>query len=438
MLRKNSVRTTSALDYWDQLVTLHYGERVGITAHFREATMAETGMLWAGAPFATPTDVMLDNSVLRVVIDDASRAFLYQKIKATNIFDKLASVALASSHVGDYVGLRLDDGTDNNYLELVLRCSQANPTLWAVRTVRRTGGGAVTTQDGDDMHTDPGNVLRMEMTGTPWDDGWNIYPALHTNMGFDGKMWKPPVALGGINLVFTPTRAGIVFNPPGEGALIALVDWLDKGRPWRWWDPAKENLCVWAAYDPLRAFSLANSYVDVSGNENDCTPTGVAADIPTWANGTGWTFDGVSQYLTTAFVPQNDQTQTIIVQYDTLTNTGYLCGQREGAAQSFALLPDNGAAAVLYRNGGGVLAAPALAAGNLCVAGNQGYRDGLADGGAIAVWGGAAAQPVYIGALNNLGVVASWVAANIKKVAIYDCTLTAAQVQRIAYAMASS
>ena len=44
MLRQNSVRTTSALDYWDQLVTLHYGQREGICSHFREQTIEETGI----------------------------------------------------------------------------------------------------------------------------------------------------------------------------------------------------------------------------------------------------------------------------------------------------------------------------------------------------------------------------------------------------------
>lgn len=52
--------------------------------------------------------------------------------------------------------------------------------------------------------------------------------------------------------------------------------------------------CV-AAYDAIGAASLADSYVDESGNGNAATP-----DVaPTWAYGTGWTFDGTSQILRT-------------------------------------------------------------------------------------------------------------------------------------------
>ena len=231
LMRQAGMLTTSALDYWDQLSTLHYGTRVGICSHFRESTIAETGMAWAGAPFVVPASVTLENSVLSVGLLTGN-AFLFQTLRPANTYDKLASVALSSSVVDDMVGLRLDDATDNNYLEVLLRVSQASPTLWTVRTRRRTGGGAVTTQDADDMHTPPGFVLRMDMVGTPW-EAWNAYPALHTNWGFRGRMYKPFVALGGPDLAFTPTRAGVIFRPgaAGEAYLIARADWFDIGRP---------------------------------------------------------------------------------------------------------------------------------------------------------------------------------------------------------------
>lgn len=229
LLRQNSMHTTSALDYWDQLVTLHYGGRDGLCSHFREATVAATGMMWAGAPFAVPAVVALDNSILD--ISTTGRSFIYQQMAATNTYDKLASVAHRGYTLDDLVGLRLDDGTDNNYLEVLLRISQASPALWCVRTRRRTGGGAITTQDSDDFHTDPGFVLRMEIDGTPW-EAWNAWPVLHTNMGFAGRMLKPFTLLGGANLAFTPTRAGVVFEAgtQGETAVYARADWFDIGR----------------------------------------------------------------------------------------------------------------------------------------------------------------------------------------------------------------
>jgi hypothetical protein len=227
--RQGSYLTRSVLDTWDALTALHYGGREGICSHFREGTIAETGMAWAGAPFAVPGTVNLENSVLLAVT--LTRSFLYQPLPATNTYTKRASVALFSVTLNDLVGLRLDDASDNNYLEVVLMVSQASPTQWTVRTRRRTGGGAVTTQDGDAMNTDPGFILAMVMTGTRW-SAWNAYPALNTNMGFAGRMFKPYTTLGAVNLAFTPTRAGIVFEPGaiGETNLFALVDWFDIGR----------------------------------------------------------------------------------------------------------------------------------------------------------------------------------------------------------------
>jgi len=227
MQRQNSVLTRSALDTWDALVTLHYGGRAGICAHFREATVAESGMAWAGGVFAVPAAVTLENSILTATT--AGRAFLYQLMAAANHYNKWASVALASYVVGDFVGLRLDDGSDDYYLEVVLRVSQASPTQWQVRTSRRTGG-AVTTQDGDTLCSPPGYVLKMHMAGTQWTD-WNAYPMLHTNMGFEGNMLKPGVLLGGADLAFTPTRAGIVFYAGDqETSMVAKADWFDIGR----------------------------------------------------------------------------------------------------------------------------------------------------------------------------------------------------------------
>lgn len=395
-------------------------------------------MAWAGAPFATPTDVMLLDSILRVMIDDGNRAFLYQPMKSWQIMDKLASVALRSAHLGDQVGLRLDDGTDNNYIEVNLRCSQASPTLWAVRTRRRAGGGAVTTQDGDDMHTDPGNVLRMWLDGTPFDeeDTWNVIPGLHTNMGFEGLMFKPLASLAAN--AFIPTRAGIIFDPPAEGELVALVDWFDIGRPWRWYnpDPWRNNLCVWGAYLAKGAASFEASLVDISGNGNDLTDPGGAA-TPTWDAGTGWSFDGVAQYLTTAFVPVNTQAQSMVIRFSGLANRAAspnICGMDEGANLDFGFdtLPAN----TTFNNGGSTNPAIADVAAVYGIAGAAAYQNGVAVGGAIGAWGGAPTLPVMIGAENTLAGAANFADVDVQALVIYDCTVPAFDMRRVSYAMA--
>jgi len=204
-----------------------------------------------------------------------------------------------------------------------------------------------------------------------------------------------------------------------------------------WWDPNGDGLCIWAAYQPKGAANFAASLVDLSGNGNSAGDPG-GASTPAWDAVNGWKFDGGDDYLTTTFVPQNDQTQSLLVQYTTLTDTGWLCGSRENGDYLF-LRGDNGSAAV-YRNGAASVAVgPALAAGNLGLAGAQGYRNGAAEGGAIGGWGGAAATSLYIAAIHQgAGVMfGSECAVYIQALAIYDCTLTAPQVAAVAAAMAA-
>lgn len=58
---------------------------------------------------------------------------------------------------------------------------------------------------------------------------------------------------------------------------------------------------VVAAYDAKNAASQAASYINLANpGTYDCTVPSVA---PSWSNGTGWTFDGSTQYLDTGVIP---------------------------------------------------------------------------------------------------------------------------------------
>lgn len=217
----------------------------------------------------------------------------------------------------------------------------------------------------------------------------------------------------------TPMRVGI--------AQLGAADW---------WDPDGEGLCVWAAYQPKGALSFAASLIDLSGNGNDAGDPGGAA-TPGWNTVNGWTFDGLADYLTTTFVPQNDQSQSVLVQYTNVTNAGDVCGCRTTVPAQFRIIPDS-TGTVRYQNGAASVAvAPQLAAGNLGIAGNQGYRNGAADGGALAAWGGASTFALYIGARNRAGAADAFCAAYVTAIAIYDCVLTAGQMLNVATAMAA-
>lgn len=205
-----------------------------------------------------------------------------------------------------------------------------------------------------------------------------------------------------------------------------------------WWDPNGDGLCIWSAYAAKGAASLAASYTDLTGNGNNAG-VGVA---PTWDGVNGWIFNGVDQYLTTTFVPQADQSQSMIVQFTNLTTAQVLCGLQSDTNSSDYLMlrGDKGTNEVLYRNGSAaVVVAPSFLAGNLCVAGNAGYRNGAAEGGAIAAWAGAApTTTVFIGAMqDNTGPAVNFDAYYCQAFALYDCTLTAPQVAAVQTAMAA-
>jgi len=201
-----------------------------------------------------------------------------------------------------------------------------------------------------------------------------------------------------------------------------------------WWDPNAENLSVWAAYQPEGAASFAASLLDLSGNGNNATDPG-GANTPAWDTVNGWKPVG-GQYLITAFTPQNDQSQTILIKFSNYTagNT-WIAGVSSGANCVFAIAPAY-AGAIRYYNG--QLLAPSLAvvAATLGVAGSQGYRNGVADGGAIGAWAGASGFPLWLLALNNLGVLAGGCTAYIQRVAIYDTVLTAPQMAAVTAGMA--
>lgn len=61
------------------------------------------------------------------------------------------------------------------------------------------------------------------------------------------------------------------------------------------WYTAPSGVTCLAAYDAIGASSLADSYTNEA---NPGTYTAAPGVAPTWAQGTGWTFNGSTQYLT--------------------------------------------------------------------------------------------------------------------------------------------
>ncbi len=184
------------------------------------------GWAWADdSPFVTPATVDTSGpGLLRVGFSGASdRAFLY-RTGAPSDTSLYAMLALASTAVGFAVGLRLDAGDDDDYLEEVLRVSQASPTQWAVQIRWRSGGGSVSTADGDAMNMPQGHVLDLQVDGTTW-SGWHARPRLRGPFG--GVMWKPNGGPAANSLTWTPTRYGLTFD--GGGSAVSWQRAIVKG-----------------------------------------------------------------------------------------------------------------------------------------------------------------------------------------------------------------
>jgi len=196
------------------LLNVHLGSWTDIFNYNDSPT--EHGWAWASdSPFVTPATVDTSGQgVLRVGFSGASdRAFLYRS-GAPSDADLYAMLALASTAVDFAVGLRLDAGDDDDYVEEVLRVSQASPTQWAVQIRWRTGGGSVSTADGDAMSVALAYVLDLQIDGTTW-SAWHARPRLRGPLG--GLMWKPNSGPTGSSLTWTPTRYGLTFDAGGSG-----------------------------------------------------------------------------------------------------------------------------------------------------------------------------------------------------------------------------
>jgi hypothetical protein len=94
----------------------------------------------------------------------------------------------------------------------------------------------------------------------------------------------------------------------------------------------------------------------------------------------------------------------------------------------------------VYGSGGFVSVSPQLVSGILAISGQQGYRDGAADGAPASAWGGATTRHILIGAMsegdNNLPVT-TFCGAKIQAFALAATTLSAPAVAALSAAMAA-
>jgi hypothetical protein len=184
------------------------------------------------------------------------------------------------------------------------------------------------------------------------------------------------------------------------------------------------------AYQPAGAPNPTAATINVAHNQAHPlryrAVTSGAGVAPTWSPRTGWSFDGSSQWLRTNMVPNNGW--SAIVRYTGASGNNCIFTNHDTPdGARFAINPTH-SLGVIYQSGKYVAAAPALAAGILAFAGQQGYRNGLPDGSAIDPWTGTNSYVIDLasydeGSLNYPCVIAA--------IAFYNRTLTPVEMWNV-------
>lgn len=146
----------------------------------------------------------------------------------------------------------------------------------------------------------------------------------------------------------------------------------------------------------------------------------------------------MTQYLVTGVVPASGY--SMLVQYTgaTFESGDTLCGEFVANAAFLIQYVTAGTNKFRYYSGGSLDGSAFATAGNIGIAGQTAYLNGVAEAGSIPAWSAATIYDIYIGAVNNAGTGAPGViAASVVALAIYSTTLTGPQVAAVASAMAS-
>jgi hypothetical protein len=193
-----------------------------------------------------------------------------------------------------------------------------------------------------------------------------------------------------------------------------------------WWEPTTGSFTCVAAYQAKGAASLAASYVNLANpGTNDAAP----GNAPTFDAATGWTFDGVNDYLDTGVVPTTGY--SVLVRFSDRTNGGRLIGAAMPTGNVRDELSLRPSSCNWYNGGDFWRASPTPTSGVMGVAGKDAYLDG-ADVGNISDAGvSTLTASLWIGARNVPGFPGFYLAAKIQAVAIYSTTLDATQMAEI-------
>jgi hypothetical protein len=156
-----------------------------------------------------------------------------------------------------------------------------------------------------------------------------------------------------------------------------------------------------AVFQPKGAASLAASYINlVNPGTYDATAPVTAPTL----DATGWVFAS-NAWLDTGITLSNPSSGwSAAVQFANVggANQAPLLGvQNDAGTRSFGLRPYRTTGVVTYDNSYFLNVSPQLAAGTIGIAGNQGYRNGTADGGTVSYFSWTPFHTIYIASAKN-------------------------------------
>lgn len=228
---------------------------------------------------------------------------------------------------------------------------------------------------------------------------------------------------------FWKQALGVDYYANGQGG--------EEPRYTNWWQgiddvvPLSTNYTI---YDPLAAADLASSYINLAnpGTRNATAP--VAA--PTHSQGSGWTFDGSTQYLdsNTKIAP----TTTIIIWVEDSTGQ-YALGLTDGTSPNKLVLirPVSGTNHQFNKSAGSANSVELSTWGAIFgMNETHGFVNGNSEIALSAPWasGLPSNRNMFIGCQNS-GSAANFFGGRVLRLAIYDFSLSAAQMKAVARAM---
>jgi hypothetical protein len=207
-----------------------------------------------------------------------------------------------------------------------------------------------------------------------------------------------------------------------------------------WWRAggAPAPIAVW---QPKGAASLADSYLDLSGNEHHATPVVAPA-----FTAEGWVFDGSSSFLSVpTLIPVNDGTWSIATRVRDVLNRStdnYLFGQtnNEDTAESrFAIIIRPGIPATNFLNGDVGSRATASVPNPMSVAMTSyaaSINGGTTTRSDVFTTNVPCTHPLGIGGTRGGGTfISNYIGATVAGLALYNQTLTQDQLNAVTQAL---